>query len=387
MDLTVYKFQVMSRVLTLRPSPGPGNGTLYEHYNYVGKLAGRLTDAPEGSVLTTALFLVICSFIVLENLMVLIAIWKNKKLHNRMYFFISNLALCDLLAGLAYKVNILMSGKRTLSLSPTVWFLREGSMFVALGASTCSLLAIAIERHLTMIKMRPYNANKKYRVFLLIGMCWLIALSLGALPILGWNCLQNLPDCSTILPLYSKKYIAFCISIFTAILVAIVILYARIYCLVKSSSRRVANPQHSERSMALLRTVVIVVSVFIACWAPLFILFLADVACKVKECAVLFKDKWFIVLAVLNSAMNPVIYTLASKEMRRAFFRLVCNCLVRAQGTRSLPIQLTLDPSKSKSSGSNSSPSPKSKEDITQTAPSPCITDRNKPLQNGLLCK
>lgn len=35
--------------------------------------------------------------------------------------------------------------------------------------------------------------TKKHRVFLLIGMCWLIAFSLGALPILGWNCLHNLP--------------------------------------------------------------------------------------------------------------------------------------------------------------------------------------------------
>ncbi|XP_073908519.1 sphingosine 1-phosphate receptor 3 [Castor canadensis] len=375
---------------TVRPRPLPilGNETLLAHYNYVGKLEGRLRDPPKGSTLTTILFLVICSFIVLENLMVLIAIWKNNKFHNRMYFFIGNLALCDLLAGIVYKVNILMSGKKTFSLSLTVWFLREGSMFVALGASTCSLLAIAIERHLTMIKMRPYDANKKHRVFLLIGMCWLFAFSLGALPILGWNCLQNFSDCSTILPLYSKKYIAFCISIFIAILVTIVILYARIYFLVKSSSRKVANHNNSERSMALLRTVVIVVSVFIACWAPLFILFLIDVACRVKECSILFKDQWFIMLAVLNSAMNPIIYTLASKEMRRAFFRLVCSCLVRSQGAHNSPMQPALDPSRSKSSTSNnSSHSPKIKEDLPRAATSPCITDRNRMLQNGVVCK
>ncbi|XP_051027142.1 sphingosine 1-phosphate receptor 3 [Acomys russatus] len=365
-----------------------GNDTLREHYDYVGKLAGRLRDPPEGATfITTILFLVTCSFIVLENLMVLIAIWKNNKFHNRMYFFIGNLALCDLLAGIAYKVNILMSGRKTFSLSPTVWFLREGSMFVALGASTCSLLAIAIERHLTMIKMRPYDANKKHRVFLLIGMCWLIAFSLGALPILGWNCLENFPDCSTILPLYSKKYIAFLISIFTGILVTIVILYARIYFLVKSSSRRVAN-HNSERSMALLRTVVIVVSVFIACWSPLFILFLIDVACKVKECSILFKSQWFIMLAVLNSAMNPVIYTLASKEMRRAFFRLVCGCLVKSKGTQASPMQPALDQSRSKSrSSDNSSHSPEARKDLPHVATSSCILDKNRSLQNGVLCK
>ncbi|KAG8130746.1 hypothetical protein E2320_017407 [Naja naja] len=270
------------------------------HYNYTGKLSRG-----KEKKLTIIALLIICGFIILENLMVLIAIWKNNRFHNRMYFFIGNLALCDLLAGIVYKVNILMSGNKTLSLSSRIWFVREGSMFVALGASTFSLLAIAIERHLTMIKMRPYDANKKYRVFLLIGTCWLISLSLGALPILGWNCIGNLRDCSTILPLYSKKYVAFCTIIFIAILVAIVILYARIYILVKSSSRNVTNHNNSERSMALLRTVVIVVGVFIACWSPLFILLLIDVACRVKECSILYQEDGFIALAVLNSAMNP----------------------------------------------------------------------------------
>uniref|UniRef100_A0A8C5LJU3 Sphingosine-1-phosphate receptor 3 n=1 Tax=Leptobrachium leishanense TaxID=445787 RepID=A0A8C5LJU3_9ANUR len=322
------------------------------HYNYTGKYQKRDDQMDK----TTMLFLVICSFIVLENLMVLIAIWKNNRFHNRMYFFIGNLALCDLLAGVAYIANILMSGSNTCNISLTAWFVREGSMFIALGASTFSLLAIAIERHLTMIKMRPYDANKKHRVFLLIGTCWLISFSLGALPILGWNCIGNLKDCSTILPLYSKQYVGFCISIFIVILFAIVILYARIYILVKSSSRRVTNHSNSERSMALLRTVVIVVGVFIACWSPIFILFLIDVACDVKSCSVLYKIKWFIALAVLNSAMNPIIYTLASKEMRRAFFRLVCVCLTKTKTSRSLPVQPTLDHSRSKSSSNSNSP-------------------------------
>ncbi|XP_061482099.1 sphingosine 1-phosphate receptor 3 [Rhineura floridana] len=353
---------------------------ILRHYNFTGKL-----DRGEKRNLTTIILLVVCSFIILENLMVLIAIWKNNKFHNRMYFFIGNLALCDLLAGIVYKVNILMSGNKTLTLSSRIWFVREGSMFVALGASTFSLLAIAIERHLTMIKMRPYDANKKYRVFLLIGTCWLISVSLGALPILGWNCIPNLDDCSTILPLYSKKYVAFCITIFIAILVAIVILYARIYILVKSSSRNVTNHSNSERSMALLRTVVIVVGVFIACWSPLFILLLIDVACKVQECPILYKEDGFIALAVLNSAMNPIIYTLASKEMRRAFFRLVCSCLVKASVTMSLPIQPTPDQSRSKSSSSNAQ---KPKDEYPQTKGSPSLAEKNESsFHNGNFCK
>lgn len=310
------------------------NPQIYLHYNYTGKLDNRpkVGTSPGTVDAKTIVFLIICSFIVLENLTVLVAIWRNHRFHNRMYFFIGNLALCDMLAGVAYLVNLLLSGEKTLQLSPALWFVREGSMFVALGASIFSLLAIAIERHLTMIKMRPYDANKNYRVFLLIGTCWLIAISLGALPILGWNCLDNLPDCSTVLPLYTKKYVAFCITVFMVLLLAMSILYARIYILVKSSSRKVSKNRNSEHAMSLLRTVIIVVGVFIACWTPIFVLLLVDVACE-QRCPILYKADWFIGVAVLNSAMNPIIYTLASREMRRAFLGLVCGVCYRGKVT------------------------------------------------------
>lgn len=312
------------------------NHQIYLHYNYTGKLDHRPNvGASPGTInIQTIVFLIICSFTVLENLTVLVAIWRNHRFHNRMYYFIGNLALCDLLAGVAYLSNLLLSGDKTLQLSPALWFIREGSMFVALGASIFSLLAIAIERHLTMIKMRPYDANKNYRVFLLIGACWLIAASLGTLPIMGWNCLDNLPDCSTVLPLYTKKYVAFCITVFMALLLAMSILYARIYILVRSSASKVNKHSNSEHAMSLLKTVIIVVGVFIACWTPIFVLLLVDVACMERwRCPILYHAEWFIAVAVLNSAMNPIIYTLASREMRRAFLGLVCGLCYKVNGS------------------------------------------------------
>ncbi|KAK5878847.1 hypothetical protein CesoFtcFv8_024221 [Champsocephalus esox] len=327
------------------------NPQVYRHYNHTGKLEHRPSVGTSSGTVDakTIVFLIICSFIVLENLTVLVAIWRNHRFHNRMYFFIGNLALCDMLAGVAYLVNLLLSGEKTLQLSPALWFVREGSMFVALGASIFSLLAIAIERHLTMIKMRPYDANKNYRVFLLIGTCWLIAISLGALPILGWNCLDNLHDCSTVLPLYSKKYVAFCITVYMVLLLAMSVLYARIYILVKSSSRKVSKNRNSEHAMSLLRTVIIVVGVFIACWTPIFVLLLVDVAC-VQRCPILYKAEWFIAVAVLNSAMNPVIYTLASREMRMAFLGLVCGVCFRGKDSgNGSGNRKSLEPSRSRS--------------------------------------
>lgn len=309
-----------------------------KHYNYTGKF--RKTSQDSGLKADSVVFIIVCCFIILENILVLLTIWRTKKFHKPMYYFIGNLALSDLLAGVVYTANILLSGANTYKLTPTQWFFREGSMFVALAASVFSLLAIAIERHMTMLKMKLHNNGNTFRVFLLISTVWMIAAMLGGLPIMGWNCIESMASCSTVLPLYHKTYILFCTTVFSIILMAIVALYARIYTLVRTRSRQLvfrkvtngargstgANSKSSEKSMALLKTVIIVLSGFIACWAPLFVLLLLDAACETLTCPILYKAEWFLALAVLNSAMNPLIYTLTSNEMRRAFLKTLLCC-------------------------------------------------------------
>lgn len=185
---------------------------IVRHYNYTGKL-NVSADKENGIKLLSVVFILICCFIILENIFVLLTIWKTKKFHRPMYYFIGNLALSDLLAGVAYIANLLLSGATTYKLTPAQWFLREGSMFVALSASVFSLLAIAIERYITMLKMKLHNGSNRFRSFLLISACWVISLILGGLPIMGWNCISTLPSCSTVLPLYHKHYILFCTTV------------------------------------------------------------------------------------------------------------------------------------------------------------------------------
>ncbi|XP_040202357.1 sphingosine 1-phosphate receptor 1-like [Rana temporaria] len=312
------------------------NSVISLHYNYTGKLT---TSRYKGGLKAESVFfLVVCVLIVLENLIVLLAIWRNKKFHAPMFYLLGNLTLSDLLAGIAYMVNIVLSGANTLRLTPAMWFIREGGVFVTLTASIFSLLAIAIERHITMVRMKLYSGDKKGRMALLIGVSWLLSILLGILPILGWNCIHNLPACSTILPLYSKDYILVCISVFLAILISIVVLYLRIYRIVKHNSQRLGTLRKgalrkSQKYMALLKTVTIVVGTFIVCWLPLFILLLFDVSCEVNSCPILFKADYFLGLAMINSLLNPIIYTLTSRDIRRAILRLVCFfCYVNEDG-------------------------------------------------------
>ncbi|XP_017284885.1 sphingosine 1-phosphate receptor 2 [Kryptolebias marmoratus] len=265
-------------------------------------------------------FIIICTIIILENLLILVAVWRNKKFHSAMFFFIGNLAFSDLLAGFAYIANIIMSGPMTKDLMPVQWFIREGTVFIALSASVFSLLAIAIERFIAITKVKVYGSTKTCRMFLLIGACWVTSVLLGGLPIIGWNCICNTSDCSVVLPLYSKKYIVFVVTIFTLILFSIVILYVKIYLIVSSSRQEATNSQ----AYALLKTVTIVLGVFIVCWLPAFTILLLDSSCTMQRCPILSKAHIFFSFATLNSALNPVIYMLRSKEMRREFLRVLC---------------------------------------------------------------
>ena len=313
------------------------NAVIMEHYNFTGKL--KENKYRDGLKPEAIFFLLVCLLIVLENATVLLAIWRNKKFHLPMYYLLGNLTLSDLLAGFTYMVNIVTSGANTLTMTPALWFLREGGVFITLAASVISLLAIAIERHVTMVRMKPYQGAKRGRMFALIGASWVLAVLLGVLPVLGWNCMGRLERCSTVLPLYAKSYILFCITVFTAVLLAIVVLYVRIYRIVKSNTQRLGSgPQRkglarkSQKYLALLKTVTIVVGVFIACWAPLFILLLLDFCCAPRRCQVLFKADYFLGVAMLNSLLNPIIYTLTSQDMRRAILRLLCGSCLRGGG-------------------------------------------------------
>uniref|UniRef100_H3C2C2 Sphingosine-1-phosphate receptor 2 n=1 Tax=Tetraodon nigroviridis TaxID=99883 RepID=H3C2C2_TETNG len=286
---------------------------------------------------------VLCTIIILENLLVLIAVCRNKKFHSAMFFFIGNLAFSDLLTGSAYIANIFLSGSRTFELMPIQWFIREGTAFIALAASVFSLLAIAVERYLAITKVKVYGATKTCRMFLLIGASWVTSILLGGLPILGWNCINNLPECSAVLPLYSKKYILFVVTIFSIILLSIVILYVKIYLIVRSSRQEATN----SATYSLLKTVTIVLGVFILFWLPAFTILLLDSFCNIQFCSILSEAQMFFGFATLNSALNPVIYTLRSKDMRKEFLRVLCCWGVLQSGR---PSDRCLVPLKSSSS-------------------------------------
>ncbi|NWR42250.1 S1PR4 protein, partial [Regulus satrapa] len=303
---------------------------ILQHYNFSGKLAGRQPGHEGMGPLHTAFAAVSCA-IILENLLVLLAVLRCLRARRWVYSCMASITLSDLLVGVAYLCNLCLSGARTFQLSPRLWFLREGVLFVALAASTFSLLVTAVERYGAMVRPIAENeASKALRLRGLIVACWLLALAVGLLPLLGWNCLCDFQACSVLLPLYSKNYILFSVVVFSVILLGIVGFYISIFHLVQASSRHSSSRHGRRRSLRLLKTVLMILGAFILCWSPLFVLLLFDVFCETRACPHLQNLDWTLALALLNSGINPIIYSLRSVEVRRAVASLLCCCCLRA---------------------------------------------------------
>lgn len=74
------------------------------------------------------------------------------------------------------------------------------------------------------------------------------------------------------------------------------------------------------------KTVGIIVGVFIICWFPFFTTYLIRGYCSDQNCIPQLMLTIFTWLGYANSAVNPIIYGMFSRDFRRAFTNIICKC-------------------------------------------------------------
>ena len=80
----------------------------------------------------------------------------------------------------------------------------------------------------------------------------------------------------------------------------------------------------------------LLVGAFVICWTPGLVVLLLD-GLDCEKCNVLKVKRWFLLLAVLNSVMNPIIYSYKDEEMwttLKNLMRCVCNGTRRQRSSR-----------------------------------------------------
>ncbi|KAK3506143.1 hypothetical protein QTP70_017634 [Hemibagrus guttatus] len=305
------------------------------YYNNSGKFISEKWHAKDYAVVS--LGLIVCCFIILMNILVMVAIFMNRRFHYPIYYLLGNLAAADLFAGVSYMHLMFHTGPWTAKLTVYQWFLRQGLIDTSLTASVINLMAIALERHQTIFTMQLHSKMTNMRVILLIVGIWAIAVVMGLIPSMGWNCRCDIGNCSKMAPMYSRSYLVFWAVLNLLSFSVMVLVYTRIFLYVRHKSQRMSQhtvqSKHKETVENLMRTVFVILGCFVVCWTPGLVLLLLDgVKCN---CGVLKVEKFFLVLAEFNSMMNPIIYSYRDQDMRRTFKRILCClCLWRGQKGR-----------------------------------------------------
>ncbi|XP_067853839.1 melanocortin receptor 4 [Heptranchias perlo] len=274
--------------------------------------------------ISTEVFLTLGIISLLANILVIAAIVKNKNLHSPMYFFICSLAVADMLvsASNAWETIFIAMLKSRHLLAQDNLIKNMDNMFdsmicSSLLASICSLLAIAVDRYITIFyALRYHNIMTVKRAMIIIAGIWAACTGSGILFIVYSE---------------STTVIICLITMFFTMLVLMASLYAHMFMLARLHVKRIAalpgnGAIHQAANMKGAITLTILLGVFVVCWAPFFLHLILMISCPRNPYCVCFMSHFnmYLILIMCNSVIDPLIYAFRSQEMRKTFKEIIC---------------------------------------------------------------
>lgn len=267
------------------------------------------------------------TLIATENAIVVTTILATPSLRAPVFLLLASLGLADLLAGVALVLHFLF----LFCVEPNDWseLLTSGLLVTSLTASLCSLMGVALDRYLSLSHALTYGSSQsRHRAAILLLLVWLGASIIGAGPAMGWHCLDEPSSCSVARPL-TRTYLSLLCGGFLVVVMVTLQLYAGICRVARRHAHAIATQRHflpANHSYASKHSsgrgfsrLILVLSVFVGCWMPFSLWGLLGDASSPP-----LYTYATLVPAAGSSLLNPILYSLRNKDIRRVLLQACC---------------------------------------------------------------
>ncbi|XP_030781277.1 LOW QUALITY PROTEIN: tubulin beta-3 chain [Rhinopithecus roxellana] len=275
------------------------------------------------------LFLSLGLVSLVENVLVVAAIARNRNLHSPMYCFICCLALSDLLVSgsnmLETAVILLLEAGALAARAAVVQQLDNVIDVITCSSmlsSLCFLGAIAVDRYISIFyALRYHSIVTLPRARRVVAAIWVASVLFSTL----------------FIAYYNHAAVLLCLVVFfLAMLVLMAVLYIHMLARACQHAQGIAQlhkrqrPAHQGVGLKGAATLTILLGIFFLCWGPFFLHLTLIVLCpQHPTCSCIFKNfNLFLALIICNAIIDPLIYAFRSQELRRTLKKvLLCSCL------------------------------------------------------------
>lgn len=269
-----------------------------------------------------ALFICVSIIGTLENIFLLITIYKEKLYHEISNIILLSLSFSDFLACFILSpIFALQLFHQKLITNCQVDAVRRFLSAVLIAASAFTLGVISYDRYLHLTKLQYYNLTTR-KACVLLFCCWFAAVCIPCLRLL---------DQSEIM--YSVSVVFSALVVFLVIIFCYVMILVGLYkrkCDLKNSKELAKNA--SQASIRAGRTVIILLVCFALMVFPIMIPFVFTLVGKsTSDSAYAISYIIIMALCLLNSNVNPIIYFLRTPKLKnslKAYIKRRCDKIV-----------------------------------------------------------